>query len=58
VRSTLGSRGKLPGERKPVLIDDNDDDDEDDDVDNDRSQFSSINIVCRLWTGRPWFDSL
>jgi hypothetical protein len=34
VRSTLGSRGKLPGERKPVLIDDNDDDDDDDD-DND-----------------------
>jgi hypothetical protein len=28
---SIGSKGEVPGERKPVITDDGDDDDEDDD---------------------------
>jgi hypothetical protein len=31
VGCTIGSRGEVPGERKPVIRDDDDDDDDDDD---------------------------
>jgi len=29
---TIGSRGEVQGERKPVILNDDDDDDDDDDV--------------------------
>jgi hypothetical protein len=40
-RCTTGSRGEVPGERKPVIRDDGgDDDDDDDDDDNGKGKLS------------------
>jgi hypothetical protein len=42
VGCSSGSRGEVPGERKPVIRDDDDDDDDDDDV---YLQLKTLNIT-------------
>jgi hypothetical protein len=41
VKCTTGSRGEVPGERKPVIRDD-DDDDDDDDGSNNTLQYNNL----------------